>query len=563
MTDTTLSLDLAAATLIALAGGALARFLRLPVFLGYLAAGLTLSPFTPGPVGNVEAVQRLADLGAVLLMFGMGAQFSLRDLAATRDVAAGAAMQVPLSLAAAALAMWALGWSWQAALYAGAAACSTSSIVLVKLLTERNAQDSPHGRLAIAWSLAQDLLTVIVIAVLGAVARAGGLDARVGTATLEAAAFVGAALFVGTRVVPPLLVRIARLGSRELFILSIAGLAVGTAVLGERFGLSLALGAFIAGIAVSESEVSHQALGELLPIRDLFAALFFVWVGMLVDPRLLAAQPLLFAALALLMLSKAAIGAVLIAGPLRRPARTAALAGIALAPSAELSFVVARDGVMAGALSAEQFSLILAATAATIPLTPPLMRLAPAVQRLLEPLALRAGAVAVSDPSPAPPRLRNHVVIVGGGRVGSLIAAVLRRRGLGYLIIEEDRRTAERLRAAGEPVIYGNAAHPAVLAQANLSYARTLVVAIPDPVTARRIVDEARAQNPRLDIVVRAHSAADAADLLRLGASEAVIAERELALELTRHTLHRVGLSTMEIQAILQRLRFDEPPLTR
>ncbi len=561
MTDATLSLDLARATLVALAGGAVARLLRLPVFLGYLAAGLALSPFTPGPVGDVAAVQRLADLGAVLLMFGMGVQFSLRDLAAGRDVAAGAAVQVPLSLAVTALATWTLGWSWPAALYAGAAACSTSSIVLVKLLTERNAQDSPHGRLAVTWTLAQDLLTVIVIAVLGAVARAGGLDARAGIATLQAAAFVGAALLVGTRLMPPLLVRVARLGSRELFILSIAGLAVGTAVLGERFGLSLALGAFIAGITVSESDVSHHALGELLPIRDLFAALFFVWVGMLVDPRMLVAQPLLFAALAALMLSKAAIGAVLLVGPLRYPARTAALAGVALAPSAELSFVVARDGVAAGALTAEQFSLILAATVATIPLTPPLMRLGTTAQRLLEPLAPRA--VAVSDPAPAPARLRNHVVIVGGGRVGGLIAAVLRRRGQGYVIIEEDRRTAERLRAAGEPVIYGNAAHPSVLAQAALPYARTLVVAVPDPVDARRIVTEARAQNPRLDIVVRAHSPTDAADFLRLGATEAVIAERELALELTRHTLHRIGLSTLEIQAILQRLRFGEEPPTR
>lgn len=561
MPDTTLSLDLATATLIALAGGALARLLRLPVFLGYLAAGLALSPVTPGPVGNVEAVQRLADLGAVLLMFGMGVQFSLRDLATTRDVGAGAAVQVPLSLATTALALWALGWSWPAALYAGAAACSTSSIVLVKLLSERNEQDTPHGRLAVAWTLAQDLLTVFVIAVLGAVARAGGLDARVGTAAVQAAAFVGTALIVGTRLVPPLLVRIARLGSRELFILSIAGLAVGTAVLGERFGLSLALGAFIAGITVSESDVSHQALGDLLPLRDLFAALFFVWVGMLVDPRLLVAQPLLFAALLALMLSKAAIAAVLIAGPLRRPARTATLAGAALAPSAELSFVVARDGVAAGALTSEQFSLILVATAATIPLTPPLTRLGPAVQRLLEPLALRVATV--DDPAPVLAPLRNHVVIVGGGRVGNLIAAVLRRRGQGYVIIEEDRRTVERLRAAGEAVIYGNAAHPSVLAQASPEHARTLVVAIPDPVAARRIVAEARARNPRLDIVVRAHSAADAADFLRLGADEAVIAERELALELTRHTLHRIGLSTMEIQAIIQRLRFGEPPPTR
>jgi CPA2 family monovalent cation:H+ antiporter-2 len=563
MTDTTLSLDLATATLIALAGGALARLLRLPVFLGYLVAGLALSPFTPGPVGNVEAVQRLADLGAVLLMFGMGVQFSVRDLAATRDVAAGAAVQVPLSLAITALAMWALGWSWPTALYAGAAACSTSSIVLVKLLIERNEQDSPHGRLAVAWTLAQDLLTVVMIVVLGAVARAGGLDARVGLATVQAAAFVGTALFVGTRLVPPLLVRIARLGSRELFILSIAGLAVGTAVLGERFGLSLALGAFIAGITVSESDVSHQALGELLPIRDLFAALFFVWVGMLIDPRLLMAQPALFTALLGLMLSKAAVAAALIAGPLSRTARTAALAGVSLAPSAEFSFVVARDGVAAGALTAEQFSLILAATAATLPLTPPLLRLAPAVQRLLEPLSLRAGAAAANDPAPSSLRLRNHVVIVGGGRVGSLIATVLRRRGQGYVIIEEDRRTAERLRAAGEPVIYGNAAHPAVLAQADLAHARTLVVAIPDPVAARRIVSEARGQAPRLDIVVRAHSPTDAAEFLRLGADEAVIAERELALELTRHTLHRIGLSTLEIQAILQRLRFGEPPTAR
>lgn len=555
MADAALSVDLAIAAGGALAGGVLARALRQSVLAGYIAAGVALSPFTPGPVGSTETIERLADIGVVLLMFGIGVHFSLRQLAAVMAAGLGAALQVPITLVLGFVAVRAIGWSWQEAVFFGATAAISGGTVLTKLLAERGEEDSQHGRVAIAWSVSQDLATVALVVLLAAVAEGGeDLLPTLGIAALKALAFIAGMVVLGTRVLPWVLARVARLGSRELFILAVAGLSLGAAVISERFGLSLALGAFIAGVVVSESDLSHHALGEVLPIRDIFAALFFVSVGMLVDPRLLWEHLPLFLILVAMVLSKGIVITALSLLLLRYPVRTAVLAGLGLAQSAEFSFVLARQGVEAGVVSGPVFSLMLAATAATIVLAPLLYGLAPALERGLNRIPMPE---ARSFPEATTPLLlRNHVVICGGGRVGSLIAGVLRRRGQGYLIVEMDRRRAEALRAAGEPVLYGNAANPAVLERAQLGRARTLVVAIPDPVFTRQIVAEARRRHPRLDIVARVSSAEEAEALRARGVGEAVIAERELALEMARHTLQRVGVPTLEAQAILQRLRF-------
>lgn len=556
MADISLSLNLAVTAGAALAGGVAARLLHQSVLVGYIAAGVVLSPFTPGPVADLETIERLADLGVVLLMFTVGVHFSLRDLLRVRVAAFGAALQLPLSITVVAVATMLAGWTWREGVFFGAAAALAGSTVLTKLLSERGEEGSLHGRMAIGWSVAQDLATVVLVVVLGVIAE-GGADVAVslGVALLKAAAFLGVMIAGGSRLMPWLLGHVARLGSRELFILAIAGLAIGTALLAEQTGLSLALGAFIAGVVLSESDLSYHALGEMLPLREIFAALFFVSVGMLVNPSLILEHLPLFLMLVLAVLSKGWITAQ-ITTILRYPRPVAALIGIAVAPSAEFSFILVRQGATAGVVSGTTFSLMLAATVASIFLAPVLYRLAPLLERTIIAVPGRAPFHLLLPDQPDLPELRNHVVICGGGRVGGLIAGVLRTRRQRFVMIEMDRRLAEGLRRAGNTVIYGNAAAAPVLEQAHLAAARTLVIALPDPVATRQIVDWARRHSPRLDIVARVDSVEAAALLRELGVNEAVVAEQELALEMTRHTLHRIGIPSMEIQSIVQYLRF-------
>ena len=490
MDEAPVSIDLALAAGAALLGGLAARLLRQSVLLGYLAAGVVIGPFTPGPVGDTETIERLADVGVVLLMFSIGVHFSVRDLLAARGIGLAGGLQVALALLVGLAAGIAIGWPWRQAAVAGAVAAVSGGTVLTKLLAERGEEDTAHGRLAVAWSVVQDLATIALVVLVGVLAEGPDrLPRALGEALVLAVAFVGGMLLVGVRVVPPLLAAVARLGSRELFILAVAGLSLGTALLAEEAGLSLALGAFVAGVVVSGSDLSYHALSEVLPIREIFAALFFVSVGMLIDPGLLVREAAIFLLLTPLVVAKGPLVIGLATLVLRAPPATAVLAGLGLAQSAEFSFVLARQGVAAGIVSGEAFSLLLAATVASIALAPLLYRAAPLLERVVARVPWR-------EPAPLPPvelpPLRNHVVICGAGRVGSLVAGLLRQRRQGYVIVEADRRTAERLRAAAQPVIYGDAASPIALGQARLGAARTLVVAIPDPVVAREIVDEAR-----------------------------------------------------------------------
>jgi CPA2 family monovalent cation:H+ antiporter-2 len=338
-----------------------------------------------------------------------------------------------------------------------------------------------------------------------------------------------------------------------LFVLALAVLAIGAALLSESAGFSLALGAFVAGLVISEADLSAQILGELLPVRDIFAALFFVAIGLLVDPdTLVEAAPIIAVFTAVTLLVKAGLisGLCVLLG---RTWDTALLVAASLAASAEFSFILARLGVEEGVLSEEQFEVIVAATAASIVLAPAMYAPIPWLLRWL-----KSRPQPIEDDDAPAIEARTHVVICGYGRVGSFVTETLRRRGYRCVIIEQDRRIVEQLRAEGVDAIYGSCTHPQVLSRARLDRARTLLLALPDPITTRLTATHARELNPRLDIVARVRSRVEALSLRHLGVSEAVIAEREVALELTRHTLHRLGMTTMETLAVIQALRARE-----
>jgi CPA2 family monovalent cation:H+ antiporter-2 len=545
-----LSTVLALAAAAALIGGLIARRLGQSTLAGYVVAGVVLGAIPGAP--DEESVGTLAEIGVVLLMFSLGVQFDLRELGAVRRVALpGALIQIPTALAIGLAVAVAVGWSWRAGTVFGASAAISGGTVLSKLLSDRGEEDSPHGRIAVGWSVAQDMATVVLVVLLAAIAGDASLLGLVRAIGI-AAAFLAGMVIVGNRVFPWLLDRVARENSRELFILAAAVLSVGAALLSESAGLSIALGAFVAGLVVSESDLSTQVLGELLPIRDVFAALFFVAIGLLVRPAVVLDHVALVVLFTVVILAvKSALAAALTVR-LGQPLRTALLVGAGLASSAEFSFILARLGADEGLLSESQFGVIVAATSASIVFAPLLF--------LPIPHMLRVGgggpAAAVPEGEPVS-EVRYHAVLCGHGRVGSLIAATLRRRGFRFVVIEEDRRLVEQLRGAGVEAIYGNAGHPHILRRARINAARTLVLAIPDPITTRLAVTHARALNPRLDIVARVHSPAEATILRQLGVAEAVVAEQEVALELTRHTLHRLGLSTLETQAIIQAMRAE------
>lgn len=551
-TETTLLLDVSIALGIAFAGGWLAARLGLSSIVGYIAAGFFISPFTPGFVGDVDRLRLIADIGIVLLLFGIGVQFSVSDLlrAGPRVIAAASA-QVMVVVAAAWLAGRVAGWSNDESLYIGAAAAITSSVVMVKLLEDRGDIASDHGRIAVAWAIVQDLWAVVLIVALGTISSEGGSDSIPRDAALAAAkalAFLVGMLVIGLRIMPLVLGRVAEERSRELFFLAIATLAIGTALASEYVGLSLALGAFLAGLVVSESDLSHRVLGDLLPTRDVFAVLFFVSVGMLIDPGIVRDEwPTVLIALAFIVMLKSAVNRALL-WFITRP-HTATLTVAALVPAGEFSFVLARSGLDNGALSEPVFGAIIAATALSIVLSPP---------------ALAAGYRSVASGvgrQPAPrgegggsSRLGRHAVICGYGDVGRIVASLLQPR-FECIVVDDDARAARDARNDGLFVVEANPTSPGAIERMHLDEARILIIALADAFTTRLLTERARGVNPHLDIVGRAAANDESRKLLRSGMSETVIAEREVALELGRHALQRFGITSQEAALIVQRAR--------
>ena len=569
---TTIALGLSAAFI----GGFVARRLRLPPIVGYLLAGVALGPFTPGLFADPELATELAEIGVILLMFGVGIHFSFRDLLAVRGIAIpGAVVQISAAtLLGIGLAVL-LGWGVPAGVVLGLSLSVASTVVLLRALMQRNALDSVHGRAAVGWLIVEDIFTVLVLVLLPSFALLVSGDASggsaillpLGEALLKAAALGLVMVVVGARVVPWLLLQVAREGSQEMFTLAILAVALGIAFASSAiFGVSLALGAFLAGAVVGESDVSHKAAADALPMRDAFAVLFFVSVGMLLDPAYLLENPLSVIAVVGLIVFGKSMAAVGIVAALGYPLKTGLTVGAGLAQIGEFSFILATAGVGLGILPEEAYQLVVAGALISITVNPLLFALVdpldawfkrhPAWRRRLD-----RGGGRLARPAATEAPMSGHAVICGWGRVGRTVARALDDRGFGYVVVEEHRRTVEVLRARGVKALYGDIADAELLNHAGLAHARVLVFAAYDPPAAEFAVEHARRVNPRIEIVARVETAEEAKRLLDRGASQTVEGERELGVQMARYTLRRFGVTSREVEAIAQGLRRRPNPL--
>ncbi|MEW6707465.1 MAG: YbaL family putative K(+) efflux transporter [Pseudomonadota bacterium] len=552
---------LAAGFGLALLLGFIAARLKLPALVGYLLAGVLIGPGTPGFVADMDIASQLAEIGVMLLMFGVGLHFSLEDLLSVRKIALpGAVVQIVAATALGAAVALSWGWSLAGALVFGLALSVASTVVLLKALEGRGALESGNGRIAVGWLVVEDLAMVLVLVLLPPLAGVLGGDAAalssapvwiaLGKTLLEVAGFIALMLVVGRRVFPWILWQVTRTGSRELFTLSVVAAAVGIAYgSAQLFGVSFALGAFFAGMVLRESQFSHRAAEETLPLRDAFAVLFFVSVGMLFDPMVLVESPLyVLAVVAIIVLGKSLAAAALVL-MLGYPLNTALTVSASLAQIGEFSFILAGLGLSLGLLPAEGHSLILAGALISMALNPLVFSSIEPLQRWLrDRSALARKFERRDDPLAELPMstdrryLANQVVIVGYGRVGRHIAAALQAQGIPFIVADENRELVERLRGQGQAAVFGNAVEPGTLIQAHIADARLLVIATPQTVEVRHMVETARTLNPGIEVVVRSHNEEEAALLERETAGKVFVGESELARSITEHVLARVRL---------------------
>ncbi len=569
---TTIAIGLTAAFV----GAFIARRLRLPAIVGYIAAGVAIGPFTPGLIADQAIAQELAELGVILLMFGVGIHFSIRDLLAVRSIAIpGAVGQILVASILGTLLGLALGWTLGGALVLGLSLSVASTVVLLRALMDRGDLDTAQGRIAVGWLIVEDLFTVLVLVllptiapILGGVAEEGAASSlgplgELVLAVVKAVVFAGVMIAAGARVVPWLLHQVAREGSRELFTLAVLAIALGIAYLSATvFDVSFALGAFLAGAVVAESDMSHQAAQDALPLRDAFAVLFFVSVGMLLDPAFLLSQPLAIAAVVVLVVVAKALAAFAIVTVAGYPIRVGLTVAAGLAQIGEFSFILGTLGLALGLLPADGFQLIVAGALLSITINPVLFRALDPFELRLRGLtwlqrltARRAGDLAQLDHATAA-TLQQHAVLAGYGRVGRLLAPALERRGFRYVVISQQRDEVDQLRGRGVAAVFGDPTNPEVLELAHVERARVLIVASTDPHETRLVIERSREARPDIDVVARTHSDTEAAFLRGLGPKvQPVHGERELAVQMARYALRRFGVSAMEAEAIAQGLR--------
>ena len=552
-----LLLDLVVAVLAAFCGGLIAERMRLPVVVGYLGAGILIGPFTPGLTVHRESIELLAEIGVAFLMFAVGTEFSrteLRHLGRTGGI--GGAIQIFGTMGVGLLAaLLLMGVSVSQAVFLGALLALSSTVVALKALMSRGELESPQGRAALGILVAQDIAVVPMIVFLPALGGRSGIQISQLEVTLGAAALIIlVGTLLGTRIVPWLLSHVAIPRTRELFILGVVTLALGTALLTEAIGLSLAFGAFLAGLVMAESDYRAQVVAEALPFRDLFTSLFFVSVGMLFNPAVLVSMPLEVAALSGIAIVGKALIAVVALLIIKVPGRVALPAGIALAQVGEFSFVLARVGVSKGAIPESFFDLILATSVISVVFSPLLLALAPAMIRWLTAVPLvRRAFVALPDAGDLSEvaGFRRHAVICGGGRVGGELADALHRRNLPYLVVEYNPRVVDELREAGVPAVYGDAGNVAVLAHVRLDEARLMAALMPHGAAVEVAVRHARHLNPRLYILARASNAAEVRRLKKAGADAVVQPEFEAGVEVIRQALERYGIFGLELDHVI------------
>lgn len=530
MHHTPLIATIVAGLVLAFVFGALAHRVRVSPLIGYLLAGVLVGPFTPGYVADQALATELAELGVILLMFGVGLHFSMKDLLSVKAIAVpGALVQIAAAtLMGMGLAHW-LGWSLMAGFVFGLALSVASTVVLLRALQERRLMDTERGRIAVGWLIVEDLAMVLALVLIPAIASVddGGAHARdgmlgiVAIAVGKAAAFVAFMLIVGRRAIPKLLHWVAQTGSRELFSLAVLAIALGVAFgAAMLFGVSFALGAFFAGMILNESPLSARAAEESLPMRDAFAVLFFVSVGMLFNPAIILEAPLALAATLVIIVFGKSVAAYLIVRAFGHPNQTAITISASLAQIGEFSFILIGLGVSLQLLPQQGQDLVLAGAIFSILLNPLLFKLFVRNQpeKLAEPVA-----------DLVPTTLRQHSILIGYGRVGSLIGAGLKAAGEPFVVIEDRKMPAAAADADGAEVLSGNAADPKVLKAANLAGARRLFVAIPRSFEAGQVVSQAVAANPDLVILARAHSDAEVVHLQACGATSTIMGEREIA----------------------------------
>ncbi|PJI39886.1 MAG: sodium:proton antiporter [Rhizobium sp.] len=563
---------------LAFAFGYVAHRLKLPPLVGYLFAGILVGPHTPGFVADQHLAPELAEIGVILLMFGVGLHFSLKDLLSVRGVAVpGAVVQIGFATLLGWAMGWFMGWPMGGGLVFGLALSVASTVVLLKALQERRLVETERGKIAVGWLIVEDLAMVLALVLIPAFASNGdaghadplatavagllGIELNLGwvlaLTLLKVGAFLGLMLVVGRRLIPWMLHAIAHSGSRELFRLGVLAVALGVAFgSAQLFGVSLALGAFFAGMVLAESELSHRAAQESLPLRDAFAVLFFVSVGMLFDPNILIDSPLKVLAVVFIILIGKSLAAFVIVRAFGMPTGTALTISASLAQIGEFSFILAELGVGLNLLPEEGRDLILAGAIISIILNPLMFyfaeRVIPRIEARLVPQrgekpvagaatddAVGADGVHGFDEDIArvegetgaatASMLTGHAIVVGCGRVGKIVADNLRANGVAFLVVEDSDRPVEDLLRQKTEVIMGNATSQRVLELANIAAAKSLVVAIPNAFEAGNVIQRAREINPAILILARAHSDAEVEHLLKLGADRVIMGEREIA----------------------------------
>lgn len=561
--DLTLITTLAAGLGLAMIMGLLMARLQIPPLVGYLLAGIIIGPGTPGFVADMALASQLAEIGVILLMFGVGLHLSLDDLLSVRRIAVpGAIFQITVAtlLGMAVASFW--GWPLGAALVFGLSLSCASTVVLLRALEDRGVLASVNGRIAVGWLVVEDMVMVLVLVLLPAVAgilggkadlsapigASGGLWMSLGITLAKVTAFIALMLVVGRRVFPHLLYWVARTGSRELFTLCVVATALGVAYGSAKlFGVSFALGAFFAGMMMRESEFSHRAADESLPLRDAFSVLFFVSVGMLFDPQVLIESPFKVLAVAAIIMFGKTLAAIALVLLFRYPLNTALTVGASLAQIGEFSFILAGLGMTLGLLPVEGQSLILAGALISIAFNSLVFSAVEPAQAwirerssLARKLESRDDPLAVLPMSVDQVHLTGQVVLVGYGRVGRRIADALSAQKISFVVAEQQRELVETLRTRNIPAVSGDASEPMVLIQAHIARAGLLVIATPDTFNVRKMVETARKLNPDIEVIVRTHSDDEANLLQKEDIGKVFMGERELAHSMTRHILARM-----------------------
>jgi len=549
----------------AFCGGLLARSLRLPPLLGYILAGFAIGPFSPGFVANQSLANELAEVGVALLLFNIGLHFSFKDLLAVQKIVVpGALGQIVVTTSlGSVLAFFVLHTPWATSLVIGMSMAIASTAVVTRILAERRQLTSLAGRLALGWLVVQDLVVIIALVLLPVLGKASDVSvpmvlSMLGQTLLQVAGFVAVMVLGGRRGIPSLLGYVARSGSRELFTLSVIvialGIAYGSAMI---FGVSLALGAFFAGVVIGESDLNHHAASEALSMQQVFTILFFVSVGMLFDPHNVPAMaPQIITFLLVIILGMGGVSFLALLA-LHVPLRSAALVGATFAQIGEFSFILAELGFQSGFYGSDERDLIIAVALLSILINPLVLGAATRLARWVEGTAfftrLRSHDIEMLPPESG--GLQDHTILIGHGRVGAIVASALREHGLRHISIEANRRLTEKLRRDGELVIFGDASREAVMSAASPERAKLIIISVPDPFLTKQIVRLVRKNYPSVGIVVRTHSDEESRALIKLGVGLAVMGEREIAFGMTYYALQTLGFDTDQTRSIIGQIR--------